>query len=66
MVRTKNESPYEGFKVDLLLNKNELTSSSLFKHSDDKEGRLKRLEELKRAKSQLFKMEQAMYAERKK
>lgn len=43
IARNKNELQYEAYKVDLVINKEDKNISNLFKHSSDKEQKIKML-----------------------
>ena len=43
IARNKNELKYEAYKVDLVINKEDKNISNLFKHSSDKEQKIKML-----------------------
>ena len=47
MVRGKNENFYAAYAPGLIANKGAAGVHELFKHSEDRENRLKRLEQLK-------------------
>ena len=57
IVRNKNEILYASYHPDLVMNKDAAAVQDLFKHSEDKENRLRKLEQLKQAKIDLIEQE---------
>ena len=57
IVRKKNEIIYSGYAQDLVVNKDRPELQDLFRHSEYKEDKLKKLEQLKKAKFDLIKHE---------
>jgi len=56
-VHNKEEHMYFAFSQELLCNKNDASIQDLFSRSADKEKKLKRLQELKRAKQMILEQE---------
>lgn len=63
VVRNKNEIWYASYSPDLVVNKDAAAVQELFRHSEDKEIRLKKLEQLKKAKIDLIEQEKMIYEE---
>lgn len=65
IVRKKNEMMYAGYSQDLVVNKERPELQDLFRHSEYKEDKLKKLEQLKKAKFDLIKHEFEIYQAKK-
>lgn len=55
MVRNKNEILYASYAQELVANKDKPEVAELFRHSEYKEDKLKKLEQLKRVKFDILK-----------
>lgn len=64
IVRNKNEIWYASYSPNLIVNKEIPAVHDLFKHSEDRENRLRKLEQLKQAKIDLIEQENQMYQEK--